>query len=74
MRYFIFDCTGTIVGNPKGYRTFKGANIQANRKGTKAHKAIVEAFYRARAANPEHQLIHRIGQHPIGGGGFKLAA
>jgi hypothetical protein len=29
-RYFIRDCEGRVIGNPKGYDTFKGANRQAN--------------------------------------------
>lgn len=31
MRYFIFDCNGALIGNPKGYRTFRGASIQEKR-------------------------------------------
>ena len=30
-RYFIRNCLGEIVGNPKGYATSKGANIIFNR-------------------------------------------
>lgn len=29
-RYFIRDCEGRIIGNPKGYDTYKGASRQAN--------------------------------------------
>lgn len=42
--YFIFDCNHTIVGNPGGYRTFKGARIQQDRQSSKAYKAIHSAF------------------------------
>lgn len=41
--YFIFDCNGKIVGNPKGYATNKGASIQARRIGGKAWHAIMLA-------------------------------
>lgn len=58
--YFIRDCNDTIVGNPKGYPTFKGANIQANKAGSKAYRQIWAAFDKARAANPEHRHIHSI--------------
>lgn len=60
MAYFILDCFGNIVGNPKGYRTIKGANREQNRRGSKAFNAIWPAFYEARKANPEHKLIARI--------------
>jgi hypothetical protein len=33
--FFIFDCNGSIVGNPKGYATHKGAQQQANCEKTK---------------------------------------
>ena len=28
--FFIYDCNGAIVGNPKGYPTLRGASRQAN--------------------------------------------
>ena len=31
MKYYIFDCYGQLIGNPKGYRTFRGAAIQEKR-------------------------------------------
>lgn len=30
-RYYIRNCLGQIVGNPKGYATYKGANMIFNR-------------------------------------------
>lgn len=44
-RYFIFDCLGNVAGNPKGYRTIKGAKRQANSVRTKAGKQIWEAYH-----------------------------
>jgi hypothetical protein len=44
MRYFIKDCNGTIVGNPKGYNTFRGAQNQQNSHKSKTRQAIWEAF------------------------------
>ena len=44
MRYYIRNCKGEIVGNPKGYRTFKGASRQMNGTRTKAGRQIWEAF------------------------------
>ena len=31
MRYFIFNCLGQVVGNVKGYTTYKGAQMAFNR-------------------------------------------
>lgn len=53
--YYIRNARGEIVGNPKGYRTLKGAEIQANhrlyseleRVGKEVHDAYV-------LANPEY--------------------
>lgn len=44
MPYYIRDCNGQIVGNPKGYATFKGADRQASGVKTKAARAIWAAF------------------------------
>lgn len=42
-RYFIFDCENRIIGNPKGYRTAKGASRQANTR--KLQNLVWERFY-----------------------------
>ena len=49
MRFYIRDCYGQIVGNPKGYATHKAANIQANKRGAPAMRAIWENFNRKSA-------------------------
>ena len=49
-RFFIFDCTGAIVGNSKGYATHTGAHAQANGADTPAARAIWAAH---RAAGNE---------------------
>lgn len=58
--HFIFDCLGNIVGNPKGYRTFKGARIQQDNPKSKANIAILQAVghYDASLINPK--LISQI--------------
>ena len=48
--FFIYDCNGAIVGNPKGYPTFKGAHIQAHKRNAPAYRAIWAA-YDARAVS-----------------------
>lgn len=45
-KYYIHDKSGNVVGNPKGYRTFKGADQQQNKSGTPAHRAIWDEFYK----------------------------
>jgi len=42
--YFIFDCQGNIVGNPKGYRTTTKAVTQQNMHGSAANTAIWLAY------------------------------
>jgi len=55
--FYIFDCNGTIVGNPKGYRDIKQATKQANMKGSKAYTAIWNAFWKACKENPYHEKV-----------------
>jgi hypothetical protein len=46
--FFIFDCNGDIVGNPKGYKTHKGAATQCNidkRCHTKIMCILMNRFY-----------------------------
>ena len=42
--FFIFDCRGNIVGNPKGYATHKSASIQCNEDNSPVRKAIQAAY------------------------------
>jgi hypothetical protein len=45
--FYIRNCNGHIVGNPKGYRTHRGAQAQCERKGK-----IRESIYTAWAEKP----------------------
>lgn len=47
--FFIRDCNENIVGNPKGYRTMRGADAQAYNPRKPAGRAI-RAAYEAREA------------------------
>jgi hypothetical protein len=47
--FYIRDCNDTIVGNPAGYRTIRGAAAQQNNPRSKAYHAI-RAAYDAREA------------------------
>lgn len=42
--FFIRDCNDRIVGNQKGYPTFKGANAQVKIPGSPAYRAIWAAY------------------------------
>ena len=59
-RYYIFDCNGKMIGNLFGYKTHSAAVAQTSRKGASIHAQIWRAFSAARAANPDHKLIHSI--------------
>ena len=39
-RLFIYDCNGDIAGNPKGYRTLRGAMQQAQSKHSKTYREL----------------------------------
>ena len=43
--FYIRDCNNRIVGNPRGYRTIRGALAQQNRVGSPAFNAIWDAYY-----------------------------
>ena len=50
--YFIYDCNDNVIGNPKGYRTFRGAERQQN---FNLRTLIWEAFY-SRSNKADNQV------------------
>jgi hypothetical protein len=58
--YFIYDCASQIVGNPKGYPTYRGASQQAFSTKSKAYAEIRSAYENARLANPAHCHVCKI--------------
>lgn len=60
MKYFIRDCNNKIVGNKNGYKTFKGANTQANNHRMKINKMLWETF--DNRENKECMLVSTINQ------------
>lgn len=65
-RYYIHDKSGNVVGNPKGYNTFKGAKQQQNKPGSPAHKSIWNEFYKheeMHGKNHSNNLISSIKLH-----------
>jgi hypothetical protein len=52
MNYYIFDCSGRMAGNPRGYRTMRAAISQANRKNSKLNAELKTRF----EAWPERNL------------------
>ena len=50
MRFYIRDCNGQIVGNPKGYETHRGAQAQTANWCSSAARAIRTAVDAREAA------------------------
>jgi hypothetical protein len=59
-RFFIFDCCGRMAGNPKGYRTHRGAKIQADSRKSKVHREIWDRFQMWQDRNPSEYLVYSI--------------
>ena len=59
-RFFIFDCNDRIVGNPKGYRTIRGAVRQQNLAGSPAYRAIWAAYDERKKQNPMHSFVSAV--------------
>lgn len=60
--FYIFDCNGRIVGNPKGYRDIKQAIKQKNLKGSKAYNAIWEAYDARVKQDPNWTMISSVNE------------
>jgi hypothetical protein len=61
--FFIFDCNGDIVGNPKGYKTHKGASTQCNidkRCHTKIMCILMNRFYEQQEVDQKKTRIFSI--------------
>jgi hypothetical protein len=55
--YYILDCNNEIVGNKKGYRTFRGANQQAHSTRSKVCEELWRRHYAKRKENPGLRLV-----------------
>lgn len=64
-RYYIFDCTGKLIGNPFGYKTHSAASAQTNRKNATIYIQIWNAFRKQRSVNPDHRLVNMIKQGAV---------
>lgn len=61
--FFIFDCNNDIVGNPKGYKTHRGAQTQCNldkSKPTKTMSLLWDRFYARAQMTGEKSRIYSI--------------
>jgi hypothetical protein len=58
--FYILDCNDAIVGNKKGYRTFRGANQQANSSRSKVYGELWSRYYAKRDINPNWRLVSQI--------------
>ena len=43
--FYIYNCNNEIIGNIKGYRTFKGASTQTTGIRYKVHKLLWDAYF-----------------------------
>lgn len=60
--FYIFDCNGRIVGNPKGYRDIRQATKQQNMKGSPAYRAIWQAYDARIKQDPEWTRVSCINE------------
>jgi hypothetical protein len=58
--YQIYDCTGKAIGRVQGYKRHATAQGLAERPCA-IRRAIYDAIATAKAINPEHRLLYRIG-------------
>ena len=58
--FFIFNCNGSIIGNPKGYKTYKGAKAQFKKPTRIKSEIYSEFFNRTFGENPHKTLIYSI--------------
>ena len=58
MNYFVYDCNNEIVGNPQGYKTFRGAaRVEKNYTG-----ALWRKFYEYKDNGGTSNTVSRIEQ------------
>jgi len=58
--FFIFNCSGQIIGNPKGYKTHKGAEAQCTKPTRIRSEIYSEFFNRTFGENPHKTLLYSI--------------
>lgn len=58
--FYIRDCNDIIMGNPKGYRTMRGAMHQAESKKSKIHRELWARFYAKKKENPESTFVYSV--------------
>jgi len=59
-RFYILDCCGNVCGNKKGYRTMRGAIIQADSRKSKTHRELWDRFQMWQDRNPSEYLVYKI--------------
>ena len=58
--FFIYNCKGDIVGNPKGYKTHKGAERQCTMQGRIRSEIFSAFFNKTFGENPHMTLLYSI--------------
>ena len=59
-RFYIRDCNGVVVGNPKGYRTMRGAMQQASSRYSPVFRVLWRTYYDNETKNPNLDLIYSV--------------
>lgn len=59
-RYYILDCCGNPCGNPKGYRTMRGAMQQTDSRKSKIHRELWDRFQMWQDRNPSEYLVYSV--------------
>jgi hypothetical protein len=59
-RFYIRDCHGRIVGNPKGYRTMRGATQRAESWKSPVYKLLWSTYHASSPTNPNLELVYSI--------------
>ncbi len=60
--YMVLDCNGKPAGNPKGYRTYRGARIQSESRHGKAYRDIWSAYW-TRYTNDMKEYADNVDRH-----------
>jgi len=55
--YLIYNCKGETVGNPKGYKTHRGASQQAE---TRLNRKLWSEFFQYKTEKPEARTVYKI--------------
>jgi hypothetical protein len=64
-RYYILDCTGTVVGNQKGYRTMGSASSIANRHTGFTYDHLYHTYLKSLKTKLDQGSLHPMNFYKI---------